>query len=273
MSRASSDAPGPVPLRGRRLWLAIVVLLVVAVVTIMAGRWQLSRAQEKAALGEAMARAAARPMLALTPEAGAGEFVAWRPAVAQGAWQPGYTVLLDNRNHEGAPGRWLASPLCLAQSPDAPEAGEGEAIDCDRAVLVLRGWQARERPGEPRAQPQPPTPGVPVEGRLIERIPRLFELSALAGDEATPGLSWDAGVPVVQNLALDEYAAATGLPLLPMVLEQRNETGDGLVRDWPALAADTGKHTGYALQWFAFAAIALIALGVIVVKSLRTTRR
>ena len=30
---------------------------------------------------------------------------------------------------------------------------------------------------------------------------------------------------------------------------------DGLRRDWPAPAADLGKHHGYAFQWFALSTL------------------
>ncbi|TSH93332.1 SURF1 family protein [Verticiella sediminum] len=262
-------------MRGWRLWLALVALLAIAAVCLLAGRWQLSRSAEKTALADAMASAAAQAPLALTPAVAQGTLGAWRPATAAGAWQPGYTVLLDNRNHDGAPGRWVATPLCLGL-PDAPDPAEGEAVDCDRAVLVLRGWQPRERPGEAPALPPPPVPGAPVEGRLLEHVPRLFELSALTPGEPAPAapIVWeDERAPVLQNLTVAALADATGLPLLPMVLEQRNDTGDGLLRDWPSPVVDVAKHKGYALQWFAFAAIALIALGVIVVKAFRNRNR
>jgi surfeit locus 1 family protein len=32
-------------------------------------------------------------------------------------------------------------------------------------------------------------------------------------------------------------------------------TADGLLRQWPAPAADVGKHYGYAFQWFAMSAL------------------
>jgi cytochrome oxidase assembly protein ShyY1 len=30
---------------------------------------------------------------------------------------------------------------------------------------------------------------------------------------------------------------------------------DGLLRDWPAVAVDVGKHHGYAFQWFSLSAL------------------
>ncbi len=264
---------GDAPVRGWRLWVGVIGLLVIAAVTLNAGRWQLSRATEKAELAERIEAARQSGPLALTPATQADALVPWRDAVAHGTWQPGHTILLDNRNHEGRPGYWAATPLCLT-SPDAPEPPEGEAIDCDAAVLVLRGWLPRGQPGQPRPAVPAPTAGAPVQGTLLSHVPRLFDLAALSPGEASTGpvLDWTEGPPAVQNLTVDTVAAATGLPLLPVVLEQRNDTGDGLARNWAGPALETDKHTGYALQWFSFAAIALIALGVILVKAIRRRR-
>lgn len=260
-------------MRGWRLWIGIIGLVAIAVITSLAGRWQLSRADEKADIAARVEAARQAGPLALGPTVTDDALVPWRDAVARGAWQPGYTVLLDNRNQAGRPGYWVATPLCLA-GPDAPEPAPGEAVDCDAAVLVLRGWLSRGTPGEPRPAVPPPTPGAPVQGTLLSHVPRLFDLTALRPGEPAPvaPLAWGGDVPALQNLGIADLAAATGLPLLPVVLEQRNDTGDGLARDWAGPALDTDKHMGYALQWFSFAAIALIALGVLLVKACRRRR-
>jgi len=274
--RGPAPPPAPdaaAPLRGWRLWIGIIGLLAIAAVTLMAGRWQLSRADEKADIAARIEAARQAGPLTLAPAVAESALVPWREAVASGTWQPGHTVLLDNRNHEGRPGYWVATPLCLA-SPDAPEPAPDEAIDCDTAVLVLRGWLSRGTPGAPPPDLPAPVAGAPVQGILLSHVPRLFDLAALRPGEpdAQAPLSWAAGTPTVQNLTVPALAAATGLPLLPVVLEQRNDTGDGLARHWAGPALETDKHTGYALQWFSFAAIALIALGVILVKAFRRRR-
>lgn len=261
----------PSSLRGWRLWLGVILLLILAGVTIALGTWQLSRADEKRAIAERVAEGRKQPPLALTPGVTPAGLMAWRPAWAHGTWLPGYSVLLDNRNRDGKPGYWVATPLCMA-SPDAPALPPDVAADCDRAVLVLRGWMARGAPGA--SQPVPPEPlGNEAHGVLLSHVPRLFDLTALGmGEVAAPVYEWADGMPVVQNLELSDYASATGLPLLPMVLQQEDGSDD-LIRDWAGPPVDVDKHRGYALQWFSFAAIALIALGVILVKAARNQHR
>jgi surfeit locus 1 family protein len=48
------------------------------------------------------------------------------------------------------------------------------------------------------------------------------------------------------------------LELAPAVATPAAAGGDGLVRDWPAPAADVHKHYGYAFQWFSLSALTLI---------------
>lgn len=266
-------------LSGWRLYLSLALLLMVVLVTVALGRWQLSRAEEKQALLQAMQAASRQPALVLEPEVERGDLLPWRPALAYGAWQPGFTVLLENRNHEGRPGYWVVTPFCL-RSPDAQPGAAGVrdenlAMDCDQAIAVLRGWLARPAPGDALPEIDSP-PGVQMlQGVLLGHVPRLFDLSAVTPGAAAPQSvpHWDAGMPVQQNLALDDLASATGLPLLPVVLEQHGDTADGLVRDWAGPSVDVDTHRGYALQWFSFAAIAFIALGVILVKTARRIRR
>lgn len=310
VSPRSTVAPKSGGLYGWRLWSALVLLLILAVATLRAGFWQLSRADEKRALLAEIQSADALGALPLSPTVADDELVEWRQAWARGHWQPGWTVLLQNRNHEGVPGYWVVTPLCL-ESPDAPEPDllQGRAIDCDAAVAVLRGWfahrigargvgdpggaQGHSHPsavsssGPADSHPDRPSqewdpslelePGAgadehaTVEGRLLARIPRIFELGSITGAAEAP-LNWESGVPVVQNLDLDSYAHVTGLSLLPAVLQQ-SHGDDALVRSWAGPALDVDTNLGYALQWFSFAAIALIAFGVILGKAFKNRRR
>jgi len=50
---------------------------------------------------------------------------------------------------------------------------------------------------------------------------------------------------------------------------QTSATDDTLTRNWPQPSLDADKNTAYALQWFAFAAIAAGAWVVVGVRALR----
>jgi hypothetical protein len=130
-----------------------------------------------------------------------------------------------------------------------------------------------------------PTTNLPVkiEGELAVRVPRLFELWT---SEANAAVSLPKGwkgtiqplssevdpelLPRLQNLDLAIYAQITGIKFLPTVLMQTaGGDADGLKRVWPEPSVDADKNVGYAMQWFGFAGIVLIAFLVVVWRRLR----
>ncbi|WP_322998755.1 SURF1 family protein [Castellaniella sp.] len=243
----------------RRKTLATVVLLILlAAACIAAGRWQLSRAHDREALRAARLAGQQAPALRLTADAPDGPD--WHRATVQGHWLNPLTVLLDNRNLKGQPGLWVATPLALLNAPGT-------------AVLVLRGWVARPLP--PASLPDLTAADGPVEvhGTLLHRVPRLFDLGSLTGQPNTalpqPFPAPDGTLPRVQNLALDTLAAASGLTLLPVVLEQAPAKDAGLIQEWPGPSENASQNYNYAGQWFSFSAIALIAAAVLLWRSRR----
>ncbi|ALX26627.1 MULTISPECIES: SURF1 family protein [Bordetella] len=243
---------------------ALLLLGIAAAILASLGRWQLHRADERRAVLAAIEGGRALAPLALAPDTPAPQLTAWRAASAEGQWLPQFSVLLENRNHGGRPGYWLATPLRL-------HAGGA-------AVLVLRGWLPRALgAGQTLSVPAPPAGPQAVTGELMPRVPRLFELwsfgDARAGKLPDTLPASGALPPVVQNLQLDDYARASGLTLLPTVLMQTGEHNDGLARDWPQPSVDYNQNIGYAMQWFAFAGIAAIAWLVVAARAWRRRRQ
>ncbi len=71
-------------------------------------------------------------------------------------------------------------------------------------------------------------------------------------------------LPLSPSAFLADFARETGLLLRPFIVIQEEgatPANDGLLRHWPAPAADVQKHHGYAFQWFALSAL-VIALYV-----------
>ena len=262
--------------------IALLLLGVLSVVFVSLGRWQLRRADERTAIAAQIEAQRNAPALFLSAATPTEELQPWRPAIAQGRWLPQLSVLIDNRNQEGRPGLWLATPLVLSDG---------------HAVLVLRGWFERVMQGG-LAPPASSTAEAiarqleqsindgseqVITGELSVHVPRLFELwqfSGAANDAAVPQ-GWAnrpdtdkkdltlESLPKLQNLELLAYQRLTGLTLLPTVLMQTDKKNDGLSRSWPRPSLDADKNNGYALQWFGFATIALIAWVVIAYKAFR----
>jgi len=239
-SRADTEAvPNPIGsfFAHRRfrptLWPTLGLAALVAA-TVALGNWQRHRGAEKEALRAQYERAADQPPLELTAAASAdAAALRFRPVRASGEFDGRRQVLIDNKVYRGRPGFDVVTPLKLASG--------------DGYVLVDRGWIAL---GSHRSElPQVPAPpgAVRVEGRINLPPAHYLELKL----DASAG-------PVRQNLDIDRIAAATGLPLLPFVIEQSGEAGDSLVRDWPPPDFGIDQHRSYMLQWYSLAGLGIV---------------
>jgi Uncharacterized conserved protein len=209
-----------------------VVTIAFCSLTIAAGNWQRGRAVEKAALQQKLDAWAHEAPVSVPGTPASGEAFALRHVQAAGYYDQRHAILLDNKVYQARAGYHVVTPLRLA--------------DSDMYVLVVRGWIAG---GPNRAQlPEVATPtGLQrVEGIGAVPSTRVLELA-----EVQPGYVW-------QNLLLDRYAAWSKLKLQPFVIEQTNDAGDGLVRDWPRPDVGIEKHQVYAMQWYLFAGLALV---------------
>lgn len=253
-TRTVSRAPA-----SRRTLAALILLGVAVAVLASLGRWQLSRADERQGIRQAIEAGRRQPPVALSADTPAEALQPWRPASASGRWRDDLTVLVDNRNLDGRPGLWVATPLQQADGG---------------AVLVLRGWLPRLLGDAELAVPAGEPGEQQIAGELASRVPRLFELPTLGG-ERTADLPSDwpgrgGVIPRVQNLDMAALSRSTGLPFIPAVLMQTAATpDDGLVRDWPQPSVDADQNIGYAIQWFGFAVIAGIAWVVVAARALR----
>ncbi|TFW07903.1 SURF1 family protein [Oxalobacteraceae bacterium OM1] len=195
-----------------------------------------------------MAERGRAPLLDLNarlPDAAASEF---RRAQVRGRFIADWPLYLDNRPHGGVAGRYVLMPFRLAGS--------------DAVVLVLRGWVARDPADRTKLAPLATPPGeIAVQGVVKRDAGHTLQLGA----EPPPR----AGA-IVQDVDLGALRKASGLPVASFVLEQTSEAADGLVRDWPHPAAGVDKHWGYAFQWYALAATAIVFF---VVTGFRSARK
>jgi surfeit locus 1 family protein len=201
----------------------LVVLLVVVMVNL--GFWQLRRLDEKRDRNALVEARMDQPEAAvgdlLDPGAGgdAVSDVRFRQVTATGTYDDGATVEVRNRTQDGAPGAWLVTPLQLAG---------GERVG------VIRGFVGFEPDGSFAPAPAPEG-RVTVTGLVMDPE----RLGGTAGRDLGPLLGEDDVLPALVQ------ADGSAPP----------EPGDAL-EAVPAPELDEGPHLGYAAQWFIFSAIA-----------------
>jgi len=237
--------------RRRRVVLAIVFGMMITVLGVMLAQWQTLRGDAKQALQDAWDAANSAPALAVAgPEDALAVVTALpRRIRVRGVLDAPGTVFVGNRMHGAAAGFYVLAPLRLADGS---------------VVLVNRGWIARDA-RDPSLLPPVTTPAAEtvIEGLAVARVPRILELSDVP--RQPPPAVWP-------NLAPDEYTKVTGVAVFPFVVQQTSAADDGLRRDWPRVDTGVGTHRGYALQWYALAALAAGLTAFFGVRALRSGR-
>ena len=206
----------------------------VAAVCVRLGFWQLDRLQERRTVNQRIATGLEAPVTSLGPLlTGSQGDPAYRRVRVEGTYLVEHELFAYGRPLDGRAGDHVLTPLRVADGgPD---------------VLVDRGWVPfdAER-SAPAADAAPPAGAVTVEGIVMpagqgEAFPEGDGASARAID------------PVV-------IGASRGLDLVPwyvLLQDQRPPPGPLPVAARPP-ALDEGPHLSYAIQWFSFAAIALV---------------
>ncbi len=213
--------------------LVTVATLFAVATTASLGMWQLSRAAQKQARQVAMDAQNAKPPLTAAALLATSDTMTLmhQRAKLRGSWAPLKTmVFLENRPMNGRTGFVVVMPFVL-------EGDKG-------ALLVQRGWVPRGMDDRTRV-PQIETAAgmVEIEGRMALPPSDLYSLGGPTGGT------------IRQNLSLPQFASETGLPLLPLTLQQNGESPEGLLREWPVLNMGIEKNYGYAAQWFGMAAL------------------
>ena len=63
---------------------------------------------------------------------------------------------------------------------------------------------------------------------------------------------------LVQSLNMDKLATKTDLNIGQLMVELDKDQPDGFIRNWQPFFGTVDKHIGYAIQWFAMAAVLIL---------------
>lgn len=219
--------------RHRVRWIGFGLLaLICALGLARMGWWQLERAQAKQTLLDGIEGATHAPLVDLTALEASSADARFRAVRVVGEFRADRQILLDNQLRDGQPGIRVYVPL---QRPDGL-----------RAVLVDRGWLA----WPDRAQ-APPLASLPSGSQ---------QLTGVLLDPPGAGLQLGAALAtqwplLVTRIEMAEIERRLGLPLLDLVLEDRNAPRAQSIR---AQMLPPERHRGYALQWFGLSLTVLI---------------
>jgi surfeit locus 1 family protein len=220
-------------------WSMTLLTLAALLLFVRLGLWQWHRAQHKQALaadfgagGQSVGDLDARPV---------SEFPRYAQLRLQGSYDGMHQFLLDNMSHDGRPGYEVLTPLRLTDG---------------RTVMVNRGWLplTASRSQLPQVALDFAAPQTPV-GRLDDLPVAGIALGHVPPAAAAP---W----PKLTSFpTMADLSAALGQPLQSRQLLLNPDQPLGYLRDWHPSGLTSARHLSYAIQWWAFGALALVLYG------------
>jgi surfeit locus 1 family protein len=202
------------------------------------GYWQLGRAHEKQALFDAFMQGSQDTVDA--SGLGFDELARYQHVRLRGAYDATRQILLDNMpSVTGRPGFRVLTPF--------------ERADGRGGVLVDRGWVPLGATREDL-----PDVTVGVREREVSGILDVLPIPGMrVGPAAAPGSE---GWPRVLLFPTEaDVESALGIDVEPRIVLLDAGAPDGFERKWrPALGFGPERHLGYAIQWFAFALVAMV---------------
>lgn len=227
-----------------------VLVVIVAVTCVLLGQWQLDRL---ATVRENNLRAAERleqppvDLAALADPAATTTVdeadLEYRRVEVAGTFRPDEEVLQRNRSYQNQSGFHLLTPLELTDGG---------------VVLVRRGWVPADLSEPPVVEATPEAGEVTVVGVLERPVGQPPGIGPTDPDEGSLERVFHA-----DTARLDQQIDGE---LFPMVLRIDAEPSGAVGRDQLPVPAgppilEEGSHLSYAVQWHAFALIALITYG------------
>ena len=217
----------------------LVILLVVVMINL--GFWQLRRLDEKRdrnALVEARMDQPEAPLgdlLDAGDGASAVDGVRYRKVTATGRYDEEATVQVRNRSQDGAPGAWLVTPITIGGS---------------ERVAVIRGFVGF-RPDGSFEPAEAPSGRVTVTGLAMDPD----RLGGTAEQDLRPLLADDGVLPAVLMADASDPPEPNG----PDGANPEQAT----IEPVPKPELSEGPHLSYAVQWFIFSTIAVVGYPIV----------
>lgn len=238
---------GHVLRRPRILVLGLLIATLVAAFGSL-GSWQLRRLEERKAFNRILLARTSQPVVDVETLGSDEAESTYRRVRATGRYRTADEVLIVGRSRNTLAGHELVTPLQL---------------DDGTVLLVDRGWVPLDVDDPPVDLAEPPAREVTVTGILFPSQER-----GLFGPRHPP----EERLTRMHRIEVERIAEQLDGSVRPwfLLLEQQEPATEGRYPErvtMPALAE--GPHRSYALQWFAFALIALSTYAAVVIKEAR----
>lgn len=226
---------------GGRVKVFVVIAVLLAALFVRLGIWQLDRRHERQARNALITSrldSTEVDVTALPRDSAAARF---RRVRVTGVPDYEHELIYAARSYKGSPGVNLLTPIRIAGK--------------DTAVIVNRGWVYAPD-------------GATVDEAKWKEVDSTFT-GYVEELPSTAGASYASRPRVIARLSYDAVAKALPYPVAPVYVVMLGDSAiatDRVARlTIPPL--DEGPHLNYAIQWFAFAVIALAGAGVVLKQS------
>jgi surfeit locus 1 family protein len=216
-------------------WSYTIAVLLAVPLFVSLGLWQWHRGEHRSAQWSEFSRTDVAPIEATA--ASLDRLPRFTRVRVSGEFEPQRQFLLDNISHDGAPGYEVLTVLRLA---------DGSHLLVNRGWLPFSGY--RDRLPDVSLQTTSPQSltgrlsTLPVAGMASGRLPPAREGQ------------WPRLTSFPTHAELE---SAWGAPLLAPVLLLDADSGPGYLRDWQAPGISPERNFSYAVQWWAFALLAV----------------
>lgn len=214
-------------------WKSTLLTLVVVPLCLYLGLWQLQRADEKADIADMYAQRSTEAPISLA-EAESVEDKTNIAVTLTGAYKDQHW-LLENQWRNKVLG---VDVLSLFETTDGQH------------VLVNRGWlENRQRDSNPSFVT--PSGLQQIRATVYQPSKDPYTLGALILDDQQQ-------VTRIPYLDIAQISASIDTDLYPYSLRLSGSEGESFDTNWPQINVKPETHIGYAVQWFLFAALAVI---------------
>jgi surfeit locus 1 family protein len=224
-------------LRSTRLIAFVALAVGLAAFFVAMGFWQLARVDERRAANDIIRAALVLPSVPVA-SLGHANVPANRYVIVEGIPDYDHEFVHAGRSRNGSPGVHIFTPVRTGETT-AVLVNRGWIYSADAATIDLARWREERQVfrGYTREMPS---------GDSVSRAPPLRRVRALSHHAIRPLIPYRLSrfYVVSQDSANERTPARLAEPELTQ-----------------------GRHLGYAIQWFCFAAIALIGAGVVVRRS------